>query len=219
MHGIQEQLLRLAQTHDLRALGLREIGRLLDANNPIHPQKVKHHLQKLNILEKNSEKVTQTSVDDRFVSIPIYGLANCGPATFFANWSTPIGHVQVSRSLLSSYTPDFFAVKAVGSSLNKANINGKNIETGDYVIVNPLDKDFKNGDYVLSLINGLANLKKFYKAEDGKSVVLTSESDESFPPIFIQEGDLESYIPSAKVVEVLKHPKFESEQDLVIEEL
>lgn len=210
--------MQLAQTHDLRALGLREIGRMIDADNPIHPQKVKYHLEKLNILGKkpvNRKKRAVVFSDEMFFSIPIFGVASCGPAAFFAD-NKPTGHLQISKRLFNAYSPDLFAVQAIGFSLNRANIKGKSIDSGDYVIVDPNKKDFQNGDYVFSKINGLANIKKFHRTPNSKGIALISESTKNIPPIFIHEKDLHSYVPMAKVIDVLKVSN-SNHEDLVAE--
>ena len=50
-------------------------------------------------------------------------------------------------------------MRAVGSSMNQANIGGKNIEEDDYVLVDHTDKDIQTNDYILSVIDGMANIK------------------------------------------------------------
>ena len=91
--------------------------------------------------------------------------------------------------------------------MNKASVGGKNIEDGDYVIIDGQDKHPKDGDYVLSIINGMANIKKFVKDEKNNMVVLLSESRQYFPPIYIHEDDLSDYVISGKVVQVIEGPR------------
>lgn len=101
---------------------------------------------------------------------------------------------------------NLFAVKAVGVSMNRANFNDKTIEDGDYVVVDGQDRDAKTGDYVLSVIGGLANIKKYIEDKIHRQIVLESESDQFFPPIHIHEEDLDDYIVNGKVVEIIKQP-------------
>lgn len=200
MHEIQKKLVDLSQKSDLSALGLRQITRMIGEE---HPQKVKHHMQRLGMLPPTPG--TKSDADQaRLVSIPLLGLANCGEATIFAD-SYDNQVLQVSKRILPRHEKELFAVQAVGYSMNRANIKGNNIEEGDFVIVDPNDKDFNNGDYVLSLINDMANIKRFSIEED--QVVLTSESDKNYPPIYIHRDDMEYYRTSGKVVTVLKKPK------------
>ena len=93
-----------------------------------------------------------------------------------------------------------FALRAVGKSMNRANIKGKNIEEGDIVIIDSEDRTAKDGDYVLSIIDGAANLKK-YKTEK-KQIMLVSESTESFKPIYVMEGD--NWVVNGKIIAVVK---------------
>ncbi len=209
VHPIQRKLLELAQKRGLEGLGLREVGRLV--GEP-HPQKIKYHLQKLNLLDKIrdsgriSDTQTRSTVDKKLlVSIPLYGLANCGPATVLAG-SVEQSVLQISPRLVKRDTnlSSLFAVKAVGNSMNRASIAGKTIQDGDYVIVDGEDKDFSSGDYVLSIINGLANIKRLLLNDLEHQVVLVSESSEDYPPIFVHARDFENYFAAGKVIAVLK---------------
>ncbi len=210
MHTIQQQLLELSQKYDLKKMGLRQIGRLIGVD---HPQKIKFHMQKIGLLE-NGKKNRAISIKSPLhgkakglFSIPILGLANCGDATMLAEARIE-GMLPVSSKLIpSSHLNDLFAVRAVGISMNRANINGKSIEDGDYVIVDGEDKNAKNGDYVLSVINGMANIKKFIEDKTNRQVVLQSESNKFFPPIHIHEDELDDYLVNGKVIEIIKQPQ------------
>jgi SOS-response transcriptional repressor LexA len=89
--------------------------------------------------------------------------------------------------------------------MNRAEIGGKRIEDGDYVIVDVSDKHVRNGDIVLSIIDGLANIKKFYLDKKNNQVILMSQSTKDFPPIYIHEND--DFMINGKVVQVIKKPK------------
>jgi len=207
MHTIQQQLLELSQKYDLKKMGLRQIGRLIGVD---HPQKIKFHMQKIGLLDSGKKK-RAISIKSPLVgkaksllSIPILGLANCGDATMLAEARVE-GMLPISSKLIPSTHPnDLFAVKAVGLSMNRANINGKSIEDGDYVIVDGEDKNAKTGDYVLSVINGMANIKKYIEDKGNRQIVLQSESNKFFPPIHIHEDDLDEYLVNGKVIEVIK---------------
>jgi SOS-response transcriptional repressor LexA len=209
MHPTQERLLELSQRYDLKKMGLRQIGRLIGVD---HPQKVKFHLQKIDQLLDSSKKVPRKaalskSVGSNLLSIPIVGLANCGEATMIAEDRIE-GMLMVSPKMLSVDNFDsLFAVKAVGTSMDSANLNAKTIEDGDYVVVDGQNRDVKTGDYVLSVISGLANIKKYTEDALNHQIVLESESSHFFPPIHIHEEDLDGYIVNGKVVDVLKQPR------------
>lgn len=208
MHQIQKKLTELGQTYDLRALKLREVMRMIGET---HPQKVKHHMQKLGILPP-APGTKDSDAQSQLLSIPLCGLANCGEATIYADSYTD-NFLQVSKRLLPFESNNFFAVQAVGDSMNNADINGLSIEDGDYVIVNPDDKNFNDGDYVLSLINDMANIKMFHKDILNHQVILTSESNRNYPPIYIHSDDMSYYKTSGKVITVLKKPK-KAEHDI-----
>jgi repressor LexA len=89
--------------------------------------------------------------------------------------------------------------------MNKAQIDGKKIGDGDYIIVDSEDREPKNGDVVLSVINGMANVKKFFRDRGNRQIVLVSESTHEFPPIYLHEKD--DYILNGKVIQVVKKPQ------------
>lgn len=214
MHAIQQQILNLAQNADLGKIGLRKLG--AQVGEP-HPQKIKHHLQQL---EKNgylkvdkdeegnvSLKASQWQVSE-FFSLPIMGLANCGPATAIADQQVD-GYLKLSPAMLGVKKADgWFVVKASGNSLNRAkNIKGGPVEDGDYVVINSERKQPENGEYVLSIIDEAANLKRFYFDKPAHQIALVSESTMDIPPIYIHEDDYKSYMVNGIVERVIKKIK------------
>lgn len=211
MHILQEKLLKLAGENDLANMSLREIGKLI---NETSPQKIKHHLLQL---EKNGllqmDRLAKVMVKTRpgalqrnsLLAIPIIGTANCGPATAYADQEAQ-GYLRVSGKLLSK-KKGIFAIKASGHSMNKANINGESVEDGDYVLVDPTCTVIKNGDYVLSIIDGMANIKRYFRDTDNQRIILLSESSASYSPIFIHRDDMDNYLVNGKVIQVIKKPK------------
>ncbi len=217
MHVIQQALLRLAQEKNLGAYTLREIGSFVGEASP---QKIKHHLgelQKKGLIRVDKVKgmIEKTKHDwgrsvsrnTKLVSIPILGAANAGPAQIIAQGNIE-GFLRVSSSLLKpSRTREhrLFALKVVGISMNRAKVDGKRVEDGDYVVIDVDDKAVKNGDIVLSIIDGVANIKKFYLDKENNQVVLMSQSTKEFAPIYIHEDD--DFLINGKVVQVIKKPK------------
>lgn len=186
---------------------MRQIGDLIGETLP---QKVKHHLSQLErkgfiLIDKHNKKIIRTSnmikTGDIFVSIPIVGAANCGPATIYADQNIE-GHLKISKRLVPN-KKRVFALRAEGNSLNKANIGGKNVETGDFVIVDSENTSPRDGDYVVSVIDGLANIKKYRLDKMNSRIVLLSESTQEYSPIFLHEND--DFRISGKVVEVIKN--------------
>lgn len=208
LHQTQRDILKIAQTQDLSKLSLRQIGSLIGVT---HPQKVKHHLdqlekkQLLHVVKEDNlvTAIKQTkSAERNLINIPILGEANCGKATLLAEEDF-IGFLPISEELLVK-TKNIFALKAVGDSMNLAEVNGDHIEDGDYVIIDQEDKSPKSGDYVVSIINDGANIKKFYFDDDNRRIVLMSESSSNYPPIFISEHEASQYLVSGKVIQVVK---------------
>lgn len=211
MHIIQEKLLKLAETTNLSEMSLRQVGKLI--NEP-SAQKIKHHLLQL---EKNGllqvDRLAKVMVKTKpgslyqstLVALPILGTADCGPATAYAEQEAQ-GFLRVSGRLLTK-KKDVFAIRASGYSMNKANINGETVDDGDYVIVDPSYKAVRNGDYVLSIIDGMANIKRFFKDTANRRIILLSESSASIPPIFVHEDDIDNYLVNGKVIQVIKKPK------------
>lgn len=212
MHKSQRKLLDLIRSRNIAPLTLRKIGDLIDVK---HPQKIKYHLNKLkekgfiNINSKDGkitkvEPRSKTSKGSNLINIPIYGGADCGPAQLLAEENLE-GYLRVSPSILANKSRSLFALKASGSSMNRANVQGESIEEGDYVLVDGNDRSTNSGDYIISIIDGCANIKKFLWEKENNRIVLMSESTEDYPPIYIHEGD--EFLINAKVVQVLKKPK------------
>lgn len=209
MHPIQEKLLKLITAQEIGDKTLREIGHLVGEEMP---QKIKHHLSQLEAkgfisIDNKKNKIARINnrshTGDFLVSIPIVGTANCGPATLYADENLE-GYLKVSKRLVSKMN-GIFAIRAQGNSLNRANIRGKNVEPGDYVLIDSTIITAKDGDYVLSLIDGMANIKRFRFDRPNNRIVLLSESNQQLHPIFIHPDD--DFRINGKVVDVIK--KFE----------
>lgn len=209
MHAFQKRLLEFVSTHDLGKMTLREIGELLDK---AHPQKIKHHLMQLEqkgLIEVDRSQgivrmvSAETTSPDRLITIPILGSASCGTANVSAEENIE-GYLKISTKLIDRKT-GLFALKAVGNSMNKANIRGMTIEDGDYVIVDSEQRDPRDRDYVLAVTEGLANIKLFLKDELNEQIILISESTQDFPPIVIHPDDVE-FLVCGSVTRVIKKP-------------
>lgn len=217
MHLIQQKIVNLAQNNNLADLTLRKIGEMI--GEPGSPQKIKHHLNQLiskGLLRVSSDgkeiKKIEQGVDktSKMVSLPIRGSANCGQPLLFAD-DVIEGYLKVSINTLGNNLinkiKDLFVLKAVGNSMNRAEVNGKNnIEDGDFVIIDKNIGNLHNGDYVVSAIDGGANIKKIYVDKPGNQIILASESNQDFPPIYIHQDDYSDYLVCGRVVGVMKKP-------------
>ena len=205
MHKLQEKLLKTTKEQNLSGLTLRSIGELVGEKSA---QKIKHHLVQLSKKgfisynpTKREIKTTQKISKEGFVSLPIVGSANCGSATIFAEENIT-GYLKVSKKLVPR-GGKLFVLRAEGDSMNKANIkNGKNIENGDFVVVDSEQRNPELGQYVVSVIDEVANIKKFVPDPQYKRIILKSESTKDYLPIFIHEDD--KYHVSGRVVDVIK---------------
>ena len=210
MHKIREKLLEIMESRNLGKMTLRQIGGLIGEKDK--PQKIKHHLTQLqkrgliriDRFNKIISKIVKGKIGKSgLVSIPIVGAANCGVATIYADQNIE-GYLKISRKFLKK-TKDIFAIKAIGPSMNKADINGNSIENDDYIIIDKKGRVPNNGDYVLSVIDNVANIKKYIEDRKNDRIILLSESTEDFPPIYIHPDD--NYLINGKVVQVIKKPK------------
>ena len=165
MHLLQEKLLKLVSERNIGDLTLRQIGELIQEK---FPQKVKHHLNQLEQkgfikIDTKNGKIIRTNIKsqpkDIFVSVPILGSANCGPAEIYADGNID-GYLKISRRLLPKLN-GIFAIKAQGNSLNNANIKGKNIESGDFVIIDSNQISPEDGIMFFPLLIIWQTLKSF----------------------------------------------------------
>src|SRR3989304_5192105 len=209
MHTIQEKLLKVIDDKNIGGFTLRQVGELIGEKLP---QKIKHHLSQLVrkgfiLIDRKNKKINRISnkarVGDIFVSIPIVGVANCGPATIYADQNIE-GYLKISKRLAPN-KKSIFALRAEGNSLNKANIGGKNVESGDFVIVDSENISPHDGDYVVSAIDGMVNIKKYRLDKSHSRIALLSESTKEYSPIFIHEND--DFRISGKVVDIVKNIK------------
>ncbi len=135
------------------------------------------------------------------IRVPVLGAANAGPAVLFAEENI-IGYLKISRSVLNR-KDGVFALRVEGDSMNRAKLNGKNLEEGDFVLIDSEYKDPRNGDYVLSVMDGCANLKKFERNTKTGDITLVSESkNPKYKPIYVSSED--DFMVNGKIVEVIK---------------
>lgn len=218
MHLIQEKLLELSKKENLAKLSLREMARCIDMPNE-SPQKIKHHI--LQLQKKGFLKIDRIKgIMDRtsglpdwstglvkkmnsLFSIPIVGTANCGPATIFAEQNFQ-GFLRTSSKLIGRSKPNgLFAIKADGFSMNRAEINGKKIEDGDFVIVDKEDISASTGDVILAIVDNKATIKRFVDDRKNGQIVLKADSFYDYEPIYLHPDD--EFFINGKVIGVIKN--------------
>ncbi len=136
---------------------------------------------------------------NHFVNVPVFGTANAGSPTCVAEQNLE-GVLKVSNKIAKK---DFFAVQIDGDSMNRATVKGKNIENGDYVIVNPNDKRYRDGDKLLVTIDGLATVKNFKRLPDNNIGLFPESNNPIHKPIYLTAED--EVLINGKVVDVLKN--------------
>lgn len=220
MHIIQEKLLELSKKQNLAQLSLREMAGFINLPGE-SPQKIKHHLLQLQkkgfltidrikgLMGRTSSKPGWANglLDKKtsLFSIPIVGTANCGPATIFAEQNFQ-GFLKVSSKLIDRSKPmGLYAIKTDGSSMNRAEINDKKIEDGDFVIIDSHYKNPESNSIVLAIIDSKATIKKFIDDRENGQVVLKADSSFDYEPIYLHPDD--EFSISGKVISVVKRPK------------
>ena len=217
MHPIQEKLLHLSKEQNLAQVSLREMARAIGLPAE-SPQKIKHHLQQLEkkgffTIDRDKGLMEKTSLipgwangllktASSLFSIPIVGTASCGPATIFAEENFQ-GFLRVSGRLLGRSTPaGLYGIKTNGASMNRAEIAGKKIEDGDYVIIDSSRKEVRDNDIVLAIIDNKATIKRFIDDRKNGQVILKADSSYDYDPIYLHPDD--DFLISGKAVAVIK---------------
>jgi len=217
MHPIQEKLLNLSKERNLAQASLREMAAAIGLPGE-SPQKIKHHLLQLEkkgfftidrakgLMEKASLLPGLASgllkEASALFSIPIVGMANCGPATVFAEQNFE-GFLRVSGRLLGRSNPaGLYAIRTNGSSMNRAEIGGKKIEDGDYVVIDSNKRVPGNNDIVLAIIDNKATIKRFIDDRANGQVILKADSSHDYEPIYLHPDD--DFLINGKAVAVIK---------------
>ncbi len=208
MQPIQEKLYKLIQTEDITGKSLREIGRRIGV---AHPQSVKYHLRRLvdaGFVSTKSMSVSPKIDQNGMVTIPVLDELNIvgQDATSIKSIKT---NLRVAKTILNGKVitnlKHVYAVRAFGNFMNRGNIDGTNIEDGDYVLINVAQTKPKNGDVVLSSTEGYAAVRKYLKDGLGQ-VVLITESTQDYPPIYLD--DHVAHCVLGRALQVIKKPMF-----------
>ncbi len=221
LHPIQSKLLELSQRENLAELSLRQMAEAIGQPKE-SPQKIKHHLlqlQKKGFLTIDRSRGTMERAGSssrlttgllkarktasRLFTLPVIGTASCGPETIFAEENFD-GFLRVSSKLLGQSRPNgLYAIKASGTSMNRANVNGKSIEDGDYIVVDSKRTNAVTNDVVLAIVDDKAVVKRLIDDTANGQVVLKSDSSFDYDPIYLHPDD--KFVISGKVVAVIKN--------------
>lgn len=210
MHPTQQKILNLANSVKLNKKNPRIIARLIDIKNP---QNVVHHIEQLknqrfiSIADNGDIKVLRQiqPISGQLFQLPICGSANAGAAVDFAEEKIE-GYLAVPSSEIGRTNKNgLFLVRVDGDSLNDANdLEGGPAETGDYAVIDGNNRSPKDGEFVLSIIDGMANLKKFYNDKENKRIVLMSESKMETKPIYIKQEHFGDFAINGVILRIIK---------------
>ena len=157
------------------------------------------------LVRKDGRLVPALRTNAGLVMIPVMGEADCGEATRYADGRI-VDNLAVSPSVLKPKLSErLYALVARGDSMNRATVEGKTIENGDYIVIEKRDDyEPKDGDIVVSIIAGLANVKRLRRDNARQRILLLSEShrQDDFAPIVISDRD--DFAVEGKVVDVIK---------------
>lgn len=182
-----------------------------------YPSSAHYHVKKLQdegLLEKETNRPRSIALyEDRTIKnpilkkkgldavrIPVLGAANAGSATLFAEENVE-GYLKVTKSQLPR-TEGVFSLRVVGDSMNKAKIKGKNVEEGDFVLIDSENREAHDNDYVLSIIDGCANIKKFKRSKKGDVMLVSESTNTKHKPIFVSSGD--DFMINGKIFDIIK---------------
>ena len=125
---------------------------------------------------------------ENIVSIPLYGLASCGEALAYAENDMAEDFLQISKSFFpGNKKGELFAVKALGDSMDRENIND-----GDYVIFEKYEGKYLSeleGKVVVAVINGMATIKKFKRVDSSTIALFPHSRNAVHHPIFLDKSD------------------------------
>lgn len=136
-------------------------------------------------------------VYEYLVGIPILGYANAGTPLIIAEEEN-LGILQLDKSLIGR-KKNLFALIVKGDSMDMREIDGKNIEEGNYLIVQK-DSAYEDGDSVVAVIDGCATVKNI-KVNDDMIILYPQSSNPIHKPIYLDANG--NSIINGKVVKVL----------------
>jgi repressor LexA len=139
-------------------------------------------------------------VYDYLIGVPILGYANAGTPLVSAEEEN-LGNIKIDPKLVNK-KDDLFALIVKGDSMDLAEIEGKNIEEGSYLIVQK-DAEILDGDVVVAIIDNSATVKRF-KSGDGMITLYPESTNPLNQPIFLDKDT--DVMFNGKVIKVLENP-------------
>lgn len=137
---------------------------------------------------------------DQTFKIPVIGAVACGKPLLAKE--NKEGYINIDKSLVSDNPDDYFFLRAVGDSMNKTDINGKNIDDGDYVLIKQQTTANEN-DKVVALIDDEATIKVFKKGQDYVTLVPQSTNPANKPIILHSDFSIQGIVRAVFKKEML----------------
>lgn len=166
----------------------------------------------VHLLEKLEEKgyLTRTPSTERgiklleeshqTINVPVVGAVACGqPLLAKQNIE---GYIPVDKNLLSSNSADYFFLRAVGDSMDNSNVNGNNIENGDFVLIKTQSTANYN-DKIVALIDDEATIKVYKKQQDYIALVPQSTNPANKPIILHSDFTIQGIVKAVFKKEML----------------
>ncbi len=146
------------------------------------------------------EESESDMIYEYLVGIPILGYANAGTPLVLAEEQN-LGILQLDRSLIGK-KDGLFSLIVKGDSMNMREIDGQNIQEGQYLIVQR-DVEFEDGDVVLAIVDGAATVKNIKRSED-MVILYPQSSNPIHKPIYLDINS--NSMINGKVIKVLDNP-------------
>ena len=134
---------------------LEQVRSELNYKNTSSVQRHTDSLKKLGYLSKS--RTLSLSDNDQTVQVPLVGNIACG--TPFLAIENIEAYIPYNLSNLKGSDDDYFFLRGNGDSMNNTNINGKQVNDGDFVLIKKQSIANRN-DRVVALVGDNATLKK-----------------------------------------------------------
>ncbi len=193
-----KQKLVLATIQDLKAkLGkpptLEEVRKALNYSGISSVQRHVDALKKKGFLsnERYQARTLEVALPEQMVNIPLVGNVPCG-VPFLAVENIE-AYIPYSKSALHGSVDDYFFLRAVGDSMNDAKVYGKNIDSGDFVLVKKQQTaDF--GNRVVALIGDEATIKKMVQGDGCIRLEPESTNPQNKPIILFDDFSVQGIV-------------------------
>jgi repressor LexA len=179
-----KQKLVLATIQDLKAKHgniptLEDVRKALDYSGTSSVQRHTDALKEKGYLG-NTRGLSPLSSNEN-VQIPLVGNVACGtPLLATENIEA---YISYDASKVRGKAQDYFFLRAVGDSMNNANVSGKTIDNGDFVLVKK-QATANPGDKIVALIGDEATIKKMVPA-DGAIRLEPESTNPKNKPIYV----------------------------------